>query len=88
MLAALSGRQHQGDDLGYVGRDRRATYSTLVVTDVTFLTLTPQDIARYITSGELIDKAGAYGIQSKDGFFVKAITGSYHVVVGLPLVKT
>lgn len=35
-----------------------------------------------------MDKAGAYGIQGKGGCFVRSITGSYHAVVGLPLVET
>ena len=86
MLATLSGRQHQVMTSVTLA-DRRATCSTLVVTDVTFRPLTPQDIARYIASGEPMDKAGAYGIQGKGGCFVKAISGSYHAVVGLPLVE-
>ncbi|MGL4858401.1 MAG: Maf family protein, partial [Enterobacteriaceae bacterium] len=33
-------------------------------------------------------KAGAYGIQGEGGRFVRSVTGSYHNVVGLPLVET
>lgn len=87
MLAALSGRQHQVMTAVTLA-DRRATFSALVVTDVTFRALTSQDITHYIASGEPMDKAGAYGIQGKGGCFVKTITGSYHAVVGLPLVET
>ena len=46
------------------------------------------DIAAYVASGEPLDKAGAYGIQGKGGCFVQAINGSYHAVMGLPLVET
>ncbi|MGQ6038361.1 Maf family protein, partial [Serratia sp. IR-2025] len=60
----------------------------LVVTDVTFRSLSQQDIRDYIATGEPMDKAGAYGIQGKGGCFVRTITGSYHAVVGLPLVET
>ena len=42
----------------------------------------------YIASGEPMDKAGAYGIQGLGGNFVRKINGSYHAVVGLPLVET
>ena len=35
-----------------------------------------------------MDKAGAYGIQGLGGCFVRKIHGSYHAVVGLPLVET
>ncbi|WP_194840428.1 Maf family protein, partial [Pseudomonas aeruginosa] len=60
----------------------------LVVTDVTFRSLSQQDIRDYIATGEPMDKAGAYGIQGKGGCLVRTITGSYHAVVGLPLVET
>ncbi|MEK5772714.1 nucleoside triphosphate pyrophosphatase YhdE, partial [Acinetobacter variabilis] len=33
-------------------------------------------------------KAGAYGIQGLGGCFVRKINGSFHAVVGLPLVET
>src|SRR5471030_444506 len=68
--------------------DRRDCLSTLVVTDVTFRSLSADDIAHYILSGEPMDKAGAYGIQGKGGCFVREIRGSYYAVVGLPLVET
>jgi septum formation protein len=58
------------------------------VTEVTFRRLSQQDIKHYIASGEPMDKAGAYGIQGLGGAFVRSIHGSYHGVVGLPLVET
>ena len=42
----------------------------------------------YIDSGEPMDKAGAYGIQSGAASFVRCIEGSYTNVVGLPLYET
>ena len=57
-------------------------------TEVTFRALTDEDIAGYVASGEPMDKAGAYGIQGLGGCFVRKINGSYHAVVGLPLVET
>lgn len=87
MLAALSGRSHQVMTAVTLA-DRRESASRLVVTDVRFRELSAQDIARYVASGEPLDKAGAYGIQGRGGCFVKSITGSYHAVVGLPLVET
>ncbi|MBJ7222497.1 MULTISPECIES: Maf family protein [unclassified Brenneria] len=87
MLTMLSGRQHQVMTAVALA-DRQDILSSLVVTDVVFRRLSRQDIEHYISSGEPMDKAGSYGIQGKGGCFVKAIQGSYHAVVGLPLVET
>ncbi|MCI2401554.1 Maf-like protein [Serratia sp. PGPR-27] len=87
MLAALSGKQHQVMTAVAIA-DRHDVRCQLVVTDVTFRSLSQQDIRDYIATGEPMDKAGAYGIQGKGGCFVRMITGSYHAVVGLPLVET
>ncbi|QTF10305.1 septum formation inhibitor Maf [Brenneria izadpanahii] len=87
MLTQLSGQRHQVMTAVALA-DKHDILSSLVVTDVVFRTLSRQDIEHYIASGEPMDKAGAYGIQGKGGCFVKAIKGSYHAVVGLPLVET
>ncbi|SQI43298.1 Maf-like protein yhdE [Leminorella richardii] len=87
MLRSLSQRQHRVMT-AIAFADRQRVMCDVVVTDVTFCRLSEQDIAQYIASGEPMDKAGAYGIQGLGGAFVRAINGSYHAVVGLPLVET
>lgn len=87
MLAKLSGQTHQVMTAVALA-DRQQTLDCLAITDVTFRVLTPEDIASYVASGEPMDKAGAYGIQGLGGNFVRKINGSYHAVVGLPLVET
>ncbi|EKN6011731.1 septum formation inhibitor Maf [Yersinia enterocolitica] len=87
ILSALSGLQHQVIT-GVSLADRKNMLSAMVVTDVTFRVLSQLEISDYIATGEPMDKAGAYGIQGKGGCFVRSITGSYHAVVGLPLVET
>lgn len=86
MLRALSARRHQ------VFTGIAAVYcGTLAVdvqtTEVFFRTLTEDMIDRYIASGEPMDKAGAYGIQSRGSLFVDRIDGDYFNVVGLPIVR-
>lgn len=87
MLRALSGVTHQTITAVALA-DRSHQLGCHVITDVTFTPLSEQDIAEYVASGEPMDKAGAYGIQGKGGCFVKMIRGSYHAVMGLPLVET
>lgn len=57
----------------------------VVTTAVKFRTLTPEEIAWYVSTGEPMDKAGAYGIQGKGTFLVERIIGNYDNVVGLPV---
>ncbi|HDR2685436.1 TPA: septum formation inhibitor Maf [Enterobacter ludwigii] len=87
MLRKMSGQTHQVMTAVALA-DSQHVLDCLVVTDVTFRVLTDNEIAAYITSGEPMDKAGAYGIQGLGGCFVRKINGSYHAVVGLPLVET
>lgn len=87
MLRRLSGQTHQVMTAVTLA-DRTYLLDCLVVTDVTFRVLSEEDITRYVASGEPMDKAGAYGIQGLGGCFVRKINGSYHAVVGLPLVET
>ncbi|WP_145492460.1 Maf family protein [Yersinia aleksiciae] len=87
ILSALSGQQHQVITAVSLA-DQQDVLSAMVVTDVTFRVLSQLEISNYIATGEPMDKAGAYGIQGKGGCFVRSITGSYHAVVGLPLVET
>ncbi|WP_416411438.1 Maf family protein [Pantoea sp. App145] len=87
MLSKLSGQTHQVMTAVALA-DHRQQLDCLVVTDVTFRKITAEEIAHYIASGEPMDKAGAYGIQGMGGNFVRKINGSYHAVVGLPLVET
>lgn len=87
MLRMLSGNQHQVMTAVALA-DRESLLDCLVTTEVTFRALSEQDIAGYVACGEPMDKAGAYGIQGLGGCFVRKINGSYHAVVGLPLVET
>ncbi|MDI7659141.1 nucleoside triphosphate pyrophosphatase [Cronobacter universalis] len=87
MLRRLSGQTHEVMTAVALA-DKKRVRERLVTTRVTFRALTAQDIAAYVESGEPMDKAGAYGIQGLGGCFVRRIEGSYHAVVGLPLVET
>jgi len=84
MLRALSGRAHEvltGVAVVAPGRTRTGVETTRVWFDP----LTDEEIARYVASGEPMDKAGGYGIQGLASRFIPRIEGSYANVVGLPV---
>ena len=55
------------------------------VTEVRFGTVSEDEIAAYVKTGEPMDKAGAYAIQGVASRWVTRIEGCYFNVVGLPV---
>ena len=86
MLASLSGRTHQVCTGVTVCRGDKVL-TQVEETQVTFRPLTDQEIRQYVSTGEPMDKAGAYGIQGLGGLLVAGIQGDYHNVVGLPVCR-
>lgn len=87
MLLALSGRTH-AVYTGITVTDGTVTVSAHEKTVVRMREILPDEIDAYIASGDPLDKAGAYGIQSLAGIFVSGLDGDYFNVVGLPLCRT
>jgi septum formation protein len=84
MLRALSGRRHQVmTAVAVAGKGDR-----LVTAAVTFAPASEEALRWYVSTGEPMDKAGAYAVQGIGGFLVERIEGSHSAVVGLPLVET
>jgi septum formation protein len=84
MLRLLSGRTHRVIT-GVALVTAQRTEVAAEVTGVRFLTLSDEEIAAYVTTGEPMDKAGAYAIQGRAARWIPRITGDYSNVVGLPL---
>jgi len=84
MLKALSGKTH----FVYTAFSLMHKNGKITITDradVTFKSLSSQEIEYYLTNGKPFDKAGAYGIQEWIGLIaVERIEGSYFTVMGLP----
>jgi len=84
MLRLLSGRTHRViTGVALVTADRIEVAAE--ATAVRFLTLSDQEIADYIATGEPMDKAGAYAIQGRAARWIPRIEGCYFNVVGLPI---
>lgn len=84
MLRMLSGREH----CVYTGvciltENVRKIFSVCSV--VRFYELSDEEILKYVSTGEPMDKAGAYGIQGKGCLLASEIHGDYFNIVGLPV---
>ena len=86
MLSLLSGRDHQVMT-GVTIRQGRRCETFTDVTDLHFRELSQREIARYVASGEPMDKAGAYGIQGGAALFCEKMNGDYYNVMGLPVCR-
>lgn len=86
MLMSLAGRAHSvRTGICLMHAEKRISLGTVVETKVVFSDFDESVARAYISSGESLDKAGAYGIQGRGSFLVESIEGSYTNVVGLPL---
>jgi nucleoside triphosphate pyrophosphatase len=83
-LGALSGGTHEVmTGIAVVEGDAERT--AVAVTRVRFRTLTDEDLAWYLDSGEWHGHAGGYAIQKRGAALVESIEGDYWNVVGLPV---
>lgn len=87
-LTALSGQTHSvftavAFHLIHQGIEKK--HSFVDETKVTFDKISHESMERYLDTGDSLDKAGAYGIQSGSLTFISRVEGSYSTVVGFPL---
>ena len=93
MLSMLEGRTHDvftGVCILWTNPDTPAEIQGNTFhchTKVTFYPMTEEEINNYVATGDCMDKAGAYGIQSGAAKYIQGIEGDYLNVVGLPLSK-
>ena len=86
MLRLLSGRDHQVMTGCTVLRGENCVTFT-EVTDIHFRELSEKEIAKYVATGEPMDKAGSYGIQGGAALFCERMVGDYYNVMGLPVCR-
>jgi septum formation protein len=86
ILTLLAGRQHRViTALALLDGRSGKRWTGWEETNVEFLPLSRDAIARYVDTGEPLDKAGAYGIQGYGSLMVRRLEGCYFNVMGLPL---
>lgn len=86
MLKALSNKEHQViSGLSIIQGSTGKVITMHETTKVWMRELEDREIFNYISSGEPVDKAGAYAIQGIGSLFVEKIQGCYFNVVGLPV---
>lgn len=85
MLKKLSGRSHSVfTGVAVLDAGSRNLFEGYEDTIVTFRDLSDEDIKWYVSTGEPLDKAGAYGIQGLGEIFIEKIAGGFSNIVGLP----
>jgi septum formation protein len=87
MLSKLSGRTHiVMTGVCILSKEKEESFDD--TTEVTFQSLTREEIEFYVDHYKPFDKAGAYGAQDWIGMIaIQQITGSYFNVMGLPIHK-
>jgi septum formation protein len=85
MLQLLSGLTNRVLSGIAVARRGAPTRVEVEVSHVKFSVLSDEVIESYVETGDPLDKAGAYGIQSVGAGIVSEIRGCYYNIVGLPL---
>lgn len=89
ILAMLSGKTHEVlTAVALTMKPSEEPICLVQVSQVEFSSLSSEQIAGYIASGEPFGKAGAYGIQGLGGTLIPSIRGSYSGIMGLPLFET
>lgn len=89
MINGLQGKRHQV----YTGtaiilfdeNGNQKTVNHAVRTDVFVNPMTEDEIRDYMEHENVMDKAGAYGIQGRFAIYIEKIEGDYYNVMGLPI---
>ena len=87
-LELLAGRRHNVWSAVAVIDGSGRLRSRNVRSVVAFKQLDSAEIEAYLESGEGVGKAGGYAIQGSAAALIRAMSGSYSGVVGLPLFET
>lgn len=89
MIQGFQGKKHQVYTgtaiLIFDGTGKKRVVNHAVKTDVFVNTMSDGEIREYIDCENVMDKAGAYGIQGRFAIYIEKIEGDYYNVMGLPI---
>jgi septum formation protein len=87
ILMSLSGKVHQvHTGVAVITNDTMQQH--VETTSVFFSTIPEVDLKHYLSTGDSLDKAGAYGIQGYAARWITRIEGDFFNVMGLPIAAT
>lgn len=87
MLIHLAGKTNQViTSIVVICKSKNIELKDYDTTDVLFKPLDLTAIEAYVATGDPMDKAGAYGIQSGAAPLIESIRGNYDTIVGLPTI--
>jgi septum formation protein len=89
ILGRLVGHTHRVlTGVAVVSSDTLRAWEHVVASHVRMRPAGPDEIRRYVATGEPLDKAGAYAAQGQGRDFIEEIVGSESNVIGLPVDET
>ena len=88
MLQKLNGKSHKVITGVAIAKDSQVLDTQQEETEVVFRNCSLQELKDYVNSKDPMDKAGAYGIQTRGARLIRSISGCYYNVVGLPVALT
>ncbi len=86
ILTRLSNSTHKVITAFTIIKNKKS-FTDYEITEIKFRKLKKSEIISYVKNNNVLDKAGAYAIQSKAYRFVEEIRGDYYNVVGIPIFK-
>lgn len=86
-LLKLSGRTHHLDSAVVLARDGEAVWRHVSRASITFRTLTPAEIGRYLAAAgdAVLTSVGAYQVEGRGLQLMERIKGDLFTVIGLPM---
>ena len=84
ILRRLSGREHRVHTAVQI-LSPTGSRSLVSTAEVHFAPMTDREIEWYVSTGEPMDKAGAYGAQGYGALLIEGIEGDFFNVMGLPI---